>query len=176
MTDYFYVDTNGQQQGPVTSEQLKELVAKGIIKPDTHLNTGGTRLVFAEHIPGLFSDESKASTPVFLDIGFTRFITGTLVPILWILALVFLFLDYGYSFLTTFGIIEPILALEVVLFTPIRFFVSILGIGYPVVAFIANTVILFLSLVLVRIILEGIIVLFRIETHLRTIRDKYENK
>ena len=106
------------------------------------------------------------------DIKFTRFATNIFVPFLWIVALVSHFLDYGYTTLTIFGIIEPIELLEFLLFSSISLFIGLLAIVNPVVAFLLNTIILFLSLILTRIVLELIIVLFRIETNTRANRSK----
>ena len=112
----------------------------------------------------------------FFDIRFTRFMTNVLIPGIWCFVLVTSFLDYGYGILAAFRIMPPIQAMEVLLFTPTRFILSILAIKHPIVAIFVSTILLLLNLVVTRIVLELIVVFFRIETHLRTIRDKYENK
>ena len=86
MANYFYTDADGQQQGPVGIEQLRELVAEGIIKPDTHVDTGGTRLVFAKHIPRLFSDDTaNTKNPTAIVIAIVAILAFILmfVPVPW---------------------------------------------------------------------------------------------
>ena len=39
MANYFYFDWHGSKQGPVSEEQLKELLAKGVISRYTMLET-----------------------------------------------------------------------------------------------------------------------------------------
>lgn len=39
MATYFYTDTTGQKHGPVDDSHLRELVAKGVVMPDTPLET-----------------------------------------------------------------------------------------------------------------------------------------
>ena len=112
----------------------------------------------------------------FFDLGFTRFMTNVLIPGIWCFVLVTSFIDYGYTIMTAFRIMPPIQAVEVLLFTPTRFILSILAIEHPIAAIFVSTILLLLNLVVTRIVLELIVVFFRIETHLRTIRDKYENK
>ena len=121
-----------------------------------------------------FIASSEQPSRGFFDIRFTRFITNVLVPVIWCFVLITSFLDYGYGIMTALGIMPPILAVEVLLFTPTRFILSILSIEHPVVAILASTILLFLNLVVTRIVLELIIVLFRIETHLRAMREKSE--
>ena len=107
-----------------------------------------------------------------LDIRFTRFMTNVLIPVIWCIVLITAFLDYGYTIITALGIMQPIMALEVLLFTPSRLILMILAIQFPAVAIFLSTLILFVYLVIIRIILELIIVLFRIETHLRAMREQ----
>ena len=110
------------------------------------------------------------------DIGFTRFITNVLVSVLWCIALVHLFVDYAYGILTAFGIMQPILELEVLLFTPTRFLLSALTFQHPIVAVFVSTILLFLNLIFYRVFFELIIVLFRIESHLRAMRERGEEQ
>ena len=56
MPNYFYIDTNGQKQGLVNDEQLKELAAQGVINANTLLETESGRKGTAGQIPGLKFD------------------------------------------------------------------------------------------------------------------------
>ena len=128
-----------------------------------------------------FSDNPFSATETFslgsiFDIRFTRFITNVLVPVIWRIVLIISFLDYGYTLMTAFGVMPPNETLEVLLFTPLRFVLSILSTHHPIAATFLSTILLCIDLVVARIGLEIVIVVFRIETHLRTIREKYENK
>jgi len=58
MINYFYTDTNGSKQGPVTTQQLQELVAQGIVGPYTPLETDGGHKGVAGQVPGLFAAAS----------------------------------------------------------------------------------------------------------------------
>lgn len=53
MTSYFYFDSNGQKQGPVTEPQLKALAEQGVITPKTQIETDTGHKGFAEQIPWL---------------------------------------------------------------------------------------------------------------------------
>lgn len=54
MPNYFYTDANGRKQGPVNEQQLKELSARGIITPQTPVETeSGRHKGVAGQIPGL---------------------------------------------------------------------------------------------------------------------------
>jgi len=90
-----------------------------------------------------------------LDSGFTKFVANTLVSFIWIVIVVLTFLGY-------FGFVVYAITQDMPLAFPLSFVVV------PLVAS--------LFLLLVRIGLEGIIVLFRIETHLRSIREHYEKE
>ena len=54
MTDFFYLDPNGQKQGPVGEQQLKELAKQGVITAQTLLETDAGHRGTAGQIPGLF--------------------------------------------------------------------------------------------------------------------------
>ena len=58
MPNYFYLDTNGQKQGPVNDQQLQTLATQGIITPDTPLVTDGGHKGKAGQIQGLFTAPS----------------------------------------------------------------------------------------------------------------------
>jgi len=52
---YFYVDENGQKQGLFNVQQLKELVAQGVITHYTPMETATGQKGLAEQIPDLFN-------------------------------------------------------------------------------------------------------------------------
>jgi len=54
MPNFFYPDQNNQKQGPVNEQQLRALVAQGIINPNTPLIAEGGYRGTAGQIPGLF--------------------------------------------------------------------------------------------------------------------------
>ena len=93
MANYFYFNRNNQKQGPISKEELKKLVAQGIIGPKTHLETDTEQKMVAEEIPGLnfhtttFTsrehDESLGEGTGIFDIGFTRFFSNTWISIIW---------------------------------------------------------------------------------------------
>ena len=71
MPNWFYIDAFGQQQGPVSDAQLKELAMQGIIEPDTPLQTDTGHKGKAGQIKGLcppapFVQPAEAS-PLFDD-------------------------------------------------------------------------------------------------------------
>jgi len=61
---YFYMDVNGQKQGPINKRQLDELAARGIIKPNTQMETKSGQKGFAGQISGLFPPSASPSPPV----------------------------------------------------------------------------------------------------------------
>ena len=63
MTNYFYTDANGQKQGPVDEQRLRELAAQGIIGPHTSMETDGGHKGSAGQIPGLFPFPAAAPSP-----------------------------------------------------------------------------------------------------------------
>jgi len=62
MPNFFYTDANGQKQGAISPSQLKELVAQGIITPDTLLETDTGHKGKAGQIKGLFNVPVQSST------------------------------------------------------------------------------------------------------------------
>jgi len=54
MPNFYYTGANGQKQGAISPSQLKELVARGIITPDTLLETDSGHKGKAGQIKGLF--------------------------------------------------------------------------------------------------------------------------
>ena len=61
MPNYFYLDANGQKQGPVNDQQLRTLATRGIITPDTPLVADTGHKGKAGQIRGLFNDSSPES-------------------------------------------------------------------------------------------------------------------
>ena len=55
MPNWFYIDTNGQYQGPVDNQQLKSLAVNGAITPETILITDDGKKGAAGKLRGLFS-------------------------------------------------------------------------------------------------------------------------
>ena len=55
MPNYFFTDSDGVRQGPLTEQRLQTLVERGIIKPTTPLETEGGHKGLAGQIPGLFT-------------------------------------------------------------------------------------------------------------------------
>jgi hypothetical protein len=55
MPNWFYTDSNGSQWGPINDQQLHELVAQGIITPNTPMETDTGHTGVAGKIPGLFA-------------------------------------------------------------------------------------------------------------------------
>jgi hypothetical protein len=51
--NYFYVDATGKRQGPITGAQLQALATRGIITPETVLETSNGHRGLASQIPGL---------------------------------------------------------------------------------------------------------------------------
>jgi len=159
MAEYFYFNAKSKRQGPVDEQQLKELAAQGVIRPETPISTGGSTAVFAKQIPGLIFNTVPNSeslgidekSPGFFDIGFTRFITNTWTSILWVLTIILAFVGCGGALVYAATNEAPIL-------------------------FLLAPIATVLFLLFMRISFELTIVLFRIETHLRTIREHYEKK
>ena len=61
-TMFFYTDANGQKQGPVNDQQLEVLVTRGVIKPNTPLETGTGHKGLAGQISDLFP--ASVSLPI----------------------------------------------------------------------------------------------------------------
>jgi len=98
--------------------------------------------------------DTHQMSPRLFDFGFSRCITNLYISVIWIVIVVFTILGYGIAVL--FG-------LQVMSQNNVT--------GWLVI--LLATLIAGLYLLVVRLVLE---VLIRIETHLRTIRDKYANE
>jgi len=162
MANYFYTDENGQKQGPVSAEQVKELVVQGIVKPNTLLEirldtlpeTENGHVVEAGLIPDLFTRQSSG----LFDIGFTRFISNTWISIIWVILIIVHFLAAIGATYYSFNEDEPLLFLLALFAVPI-------------------------SLLLCRMSLELKVIFFRIESntreskeHLREIKELLAQK
>ncbi len=87
MADEWFVKLAGTEQGPISPAQLRELVRKKIVKPDTPLRKGENRWVRAGRVHGLFEaalgDSASMSTSASasgvrgsgggIGVGFERF-------------------------------------------------------------------------------------------------------
>jgi len=199
--NYSFTDANGKKQGPLDVQQLQTLVDQGIITPMTPLETDDGDQEDAGRIPALKFDSAalksysafvksrevtmksresatksreaakKPRIPVqqtstegspldFLDFGFTRFITNTWISFIWIVIVILVIL--AYVSIVSFGLFAMSQGNEG----------GIAGLGVIMLA----TIMAPLYLLFARIGLELIIVIFRIETHLRSIREHYEKK
>ena len=63
MANYFYTDANGQKQGPINDEQLRTLAARGVVTPDTPLETDSGYKGVAGQIPGLDFNNTVNTSP-----------------------------------------------------------------------------------------------------------------
>ena len=160
MANFFYTNANGESQGPYNKEQIKELAANETILATTILKSDGGHTANASAwFPGLkfkqvpeLEHAAQQWSPGLFDIGFTRFITNTWISIIWVLTIILTFLGcVGAMVYHAFNNAPPVL-------------------------FIIIPIVSLLSLLSMRMLFEVTIVLFRIETHLRTIREQNENK
>ena len=55
MPNFFYFDEANGKRGPLTPAQVKALAAKGVITPDTLMETDTGKSGFAKQLPGLFT-------------------------------------------------------------------------------------------------------------------------
>ena len=145
MTKYFYIDADGEKQGPVSKQQIIELAEQGIILPTTPI---GTKDRYISEVSQL------REKPGFFDIGFTRFISNIWISIIWAIVIVvhffgFILLLIGTGMIMASGDSKaPVAALSL----------SIVILG---------TAGLSLSLLFCRMALELDVILFRIETNTR---------
>ena len=92
----------------------------------------------------------------FFDFGFTRFVTNTWISIIWRIAVALIFIAWGcwvIGGLATMANVDPLMGIGIILLV---------------------TVVVPIELLLIRMVLEFVIVVFRIETHLRTLKDNSE--
>jgi hypothetical protein len=62
MANYFYFDQTNQKHGPIDEQQLRELAAAGIVRPNTPMETVDGHKGTAKQIPGLQFTTSAIST------------------------------------------------------------------------------------------------------------------
>ena len=62
MPNYFYFDQANQKYGPIDEQQLRELAATGIVKPNTPMETVDGHKGIAKQIPGLLFTRSTTSS------------------------------------------------------------------------------------------------------------------
>jgi len=110
------------------------------------------------------------------DFGFTRFITNTWTSILWALTVVLTILGHlGYTFYHFYHV-------GMLIHRHPNPDITILDMdwamimGWALLVFVAYTLAAALFLLFMRMAFELEIVIFRIETHLRSIREHYEDK
>ena len=157
MANYFYYDANGKKQGPFNEQHLQELAAKGTIKPGASLETETGNWVAARQIISQ-RHFSEQDAPGLLDIRFTRFVTNSCIPCIWVFIIIACLLGWGFCVIIGFRAMNPEISPGG----------SPQGLGI----ILAATVVALLSLFVFRMILEATLVLFRIETHLRIMREK----
>jgi len=155
MANWYYYNASGQELGPISPQQIKELASQGTIRPETLLRSE------KDKNPVKASQLLDFPKPGFFDIGFTRFITNTWISIIWVIII----MAHALGFITLLIRAGTMLAGENDEALLVAFLVMVLG-----------TVGSLLSLLFTRIILEVIIAIFRIETHLRVIRAKSEEQ
>ena len=63
MALFYYIDNDGQKQGPITAQHLQTLAAQGVITPTTPLETDTGHKGMAGQIPGLFATSSPPFAP-----------------------------------------------------------------------------------------------------------------
>ena len=63
MPNYFVINKNGQKQGSVTEQRLKELATSGFIDPNTPLETDSGHKGVAGQIPGLVFNNTVSPSP-----------------------------------------------------------------------------------------------------------------
>jgi len=66
MPNFFYNETNGQKKGPVTEQQLQDLIDQRLIEPNTPLEMEGGHKGMAGQIPGLrFASDTPQPKQLF---------------------------------------------------------------------------------------------------------------
>ena len=159
---YYYFDRAFKKHGPVSQEQLQELAVHGTIGQDTPVesDTGDVKLA-EQFLPTTRFKRTQAMGWTYplpgsrsSDIGFSQFLTPTLITIIWWLSVITTIIGCLYAIGMMFSSDMP--AVEK---------------GISVLITIAIAV---LSLLCTRIILELIAIFFRMERHQRTIKEILE--
>ena len=102
----------------------------------------------------------------FLDFGFTRFITNSLTSFIWMAVVAIVFLVWGYQ---TYTIVQGSLSGGLLIML-----LSMTASNPPLMNFLLITLDAVICLLVARMTLEFIIIVFRIETRLRTIEENAE--
>jgi hypothetical protein len=161
MTNYFFTGGDGKKRGPYNAQHVHELVTRGLIGANTPLETDTGVTIVTRQVPGLnFDAASTSGIPNigFFDFGFTRFITNTWISIIWRIAVALVFVAWGLWVIG--GLFAMTQNADGIL----------MGIGMILLV----TIIAPIELLIIRIVLEFVIVVFRIETHQRTIKEILE--
>ena len=160
MANYFFTDVSSKKQGPIDIQQLKELLASGIIMPTTLLESDNGYKGRARDVPDLtmskpnpmFSPKTHQTSSGFFDFRFTRFITNTWISFIWTVIVILMLLGYGGAVI--FGL-----------------YVMSQGAAMGLVFILLATIVVPLYLLFARMGLELIIVFFRIETNTREAKE-----
>ena len=173
MMPAWYIQDGEHQFGPYSDQELKRVAGTGKVTPETLVRQGENGNWFrADQISGLLSPLAPPIAPqmkerqadsaemyqkvgkqienvsqklVFLDFGFTTFLTPKLVTLCWILWIVI-------------GTVTAVVSLSQAPLTILRIVLAVLA--------------YLIYLLFGRIWLETMVVLFKIEKHLRDLRDK----
>ena len=161
MANYFYTSAKGEKLGPYNEGHLLEMIKRKLVEPDTPLETDtGTRVTVGQVLGSNFKSAG------LFDIGFTRFITNTWISTIWGFCIVFTTVVWGYETYTIFQTGKG----------TGWFFTTMLPNQQQGFLVLFMTFEAIIGLLITRVMLELIIAIFRIEMHLRAIREKYENK
>jgi len=166
--NYFYIDANGQKQGPVSEQRLKELATQGSIEPNTPLETTTGYKDVAGRI-GIKFDFRKVSqddqtpeqakyssprrskhahvgesantseSPGIFDIGFTRFISNTWISIIWVMLITAHFLAAIGATICSFYVGDPVPFLIALFAVPISLLFSRMALELEVIFFRIET-------------------------------------
>lgn len=168
MSNWLIKRGNGQEQGPVNSSSLKTMAQSGKLRPTDQVRQEDMDTWrAASSLKGLFS-EAQLKSPInvqalgekaeemnqkvwFLDLKFSRFVTPKLIGGLF--AVYIIFFLFGAAGILIYGIFND---------TIIN--VALGAVGLVIVGT--------LSLVIVRVLMEIALVIFRIEDHLSALRNK----
>ena len=161
MANYFLTDPDGTKRGPYDEQRLQQLADWKSIEQHTPLETDTGQTIMAEEIPGLNFTPPPSSLPITLDI--TRFTSYILIPILWIFFLCISVLNYGMMVTDILSNKAPFWNL-----TPLSWaFLSPLWTIDAGPTILVATVALLLDIIFIRVILELLLAVFRIEVRLR---------
>ena len=91
---YFYVDSEGKKQGPASKGEINELVAHGVIKPDTQMEYAddGYKFKAGKHPDLKFSSDPSAAQS---NLGEILAYTNRTLTTIGLILLLILVLEYG---------------------------------------------------------------------------------